>query len=178
MFLAFKIICESLCAFGVIFQTVSNSSSILIDYVFAIKERPLATNFAFIHYLFSTGDLYGTRSNLDINFGIFMRQFERIVKNFEIFVQTKRSSWQFLLINRNIIVQSGGCINKYNFPISSQRTQGPFMEFCVLPDPRIAIVKVSRMYVFIRHLWQNDEPFLQKLSPKPVIRASVRKIHH
>jgi len=52
------------------------------------------------------------------------------------------------------------------------------MKLCIFSDPRIAVVQVCHVDVFICNLRQNNKPLLEEFGPEPVVRAGVGEINH
>ena len=82
-----------------------------------------------------------------------------------------------ILTYGDVVVEPSGRINEYELSVTTQWAQGAVVEFCVLPDPRVAVVQVGCMDVFVCHLGKHHKPLLQELCAESVIGARVCKVH-
>jgi hypothetical protein len=106
-----------------------------------------------------------------------VRELQRVVEYFEIFVQGDGGSGQLLLVQGDVVAKPGRGFDEHDFPVVPQGHQNAVMEPGVLSNPRVAVVNVDHVDLLEGHRWQHHEPLLQELGSEPVLRAGVSEIN-
>lgn len=118
------------------------------------------------------------RTYFNRDFGVFVSQFESIVKYFQILLQSQGSCWEFLLVVFDVLGQFPWRVYE-NKPFASFQTcQEPFMVFGVFSDPRVTVINKNCWDIFISKAWKNYKPFRKKVCFKAITGASVSEVHH
>lgn len=71
--------------------------------------------------LLCAGYLNGGGSDLDVDFGIFMTEFEGVVEDLEVLVEREGAAGQLLLLRRNEVVEPAWRVDEYELPVVLER---------------------------------------------------------